>query len=67
MQYGDNKAFSEVVWMTNNAMGRIDKKDEAEVFNNNVDAELEMKSIENKIMMERTLSWWRVSKGNNFE
>ena len=67
LQYGDNKAFSEVVWMTNNAMGRIDKKDEAEVFNNNVDAELEMKSIENKIMMERTLSWWRVSKGNNFE
>ena len=47
--------------------GELTKKTRLKFLIIMFDAELEMKSIENKIMMERTLSWWRVSKGNNFE
>lgn len=63
---GNAVTFSQELWMTDKALGKIDGK-EAEVFpwlEAEVDLTLEKEKTKEQIARERTLSWWRLAVGN---
>lgn len=66
---GVQGGFSHKVWITDKAIGRLNSNEEEKFpisAGLEVDFDAESQKAYQRMAMQRTLSWWRVAKGNSF-
>lgn len=64
---GSEIGFNHNVWISANAIGKIDEKESAALANGGADLTAERKQAIHTVNVMRTISWWRTMKGNDIE